>query len=502
MHDLLNKDVYVYLRKSRELELNPEETLSRHKNTLLEYAIQKQMNVVHIYEEILSGESLNNRPEIIKMLKNVEKGMVKGVLVMDIDRLTRGGLVDAGTIYRIFRDTETLIVTPSQIYDCEEDGSEIIFGIKTLFAREELRKITERQKNGKLRASKEGKEVGCPPLGYQIGPSGKLVVDVNEIKVVRLIFELAASGMSRIAIATKLNQSGIKPRRGREWYASTVFRLVSNEKYLGKMIYGKTENKMRNNRRLVKKNNPDQWIRIENTHEPIICRELFEKANENIKRFSVIHEKKHSVANPLAGLIRCGICNRFIQLMCDKKSKNKHMRCISYSCKQVQRGILLKQMEVKILESLESITKELTLDSSTFDGEFEKEQIRTLSIILTQLTKELRELNELRDEACMKVEKGIYTVDEFFERNNFISERIKIVEEKRTGTLEQIDNLNQRKEKLRKLPSIVETYRTLTDPWEKQQLLKSVVKEIIYIRKKDWIIKDQFEITIKLNFAV
>lgn len=111
----------IYLRKSRkdlELEAMGEgETLARHKNALLELAQKKELKIAKIYEEMVSGESIEDRPQIQELLNEVIAGKYRGVLVMEIERLARGNTRDQGEIAEAFWGSETLIITPSKTYD-------------------------------------------------------------------------------------------------------------------------------------------------------------------------------------------------------------------------------------------------------------------------------------------------------------------------------------------------------------------------------------------------
>ncbi|HLU86358.1 MAG TPA: recombinase family protein, partial [Taishania sp.] len=109
------------MRKSRadvEAEKRGEgETLAKHKKALLELTKQKKLNVLKVYEEIASGESLVHRPEMMKLLQEVEKGLYEAVVCMDLDRLGRGNMKEQGIILETFRESGTKIITPRKTYD-------------------------------------------------------------------------------------------------------------------------------------------------------------------------------------------------------------------------------------------------------------------------------------------------------------------------------------------------------------------------------------------------
>ena len=111
------KQYAMYLRKSRAEQCQTiEETLRKHKETLLEYAVKNNINIAKedIYEEVVSGESLYARPQMLKLLEKVSNRYYCGVICMDIDRLGRGGMSDQGIILETFKQSDTQILTPSK----------------------------------------------------------------------------------------------------------------------------------------------------------------------------------------------------------------------------------------------------------------------------------------------------------------------------------------------------------------------------------------------------
>ena len=111
----------IYLRKSRK-DLDAEamgkgETLSRHLDILKALAKRMELNVVKIYAEVVSGESIDARPQMQELLRDVETGIYDGVLVVEVERLARGDTSDQGRVAKTFKFSNTLIITPSKTYD-------------------------------------------------------------------------------------------------------------------------------------------------------------------------------------------------------------------------------------------------------------------------------------------------------------------------------------------------------------------------------------------------
>jgi len=117
----------MYLRKSRaEEHMSLEETLRRHKAALMAYAERYgyQVEPEDIYEEVVSGESLFARPQMLRLMEAVSAGKYEAVLCMDMQRLGRGGMYDQGFILDTFKAAETLIVTPDRLYDLTKELDE------------------------------------------------------------------------------------------------------------------------------------------------------------------------------------------------------------------------------------------------------------------------------------------------------------------------------------------------------------------------------------------
>ena len=121
----MDTDIFaIYLRKSRkDLENQDYDVLKRHRKILLDFAKSKRITIHEedIYEEVVSGETIQDRPIIQNLLKKIEAGYYKAVLVMEIERLARGNTIDQGIIAQAFQLTNTLIITPNKTYDSNNE---------------------------------------------------------------------------------------------------------------------------------------------------------------------------------------------------------------------------------------------------------------------------------------------------------------------------------------------------------------------------------------------
>lgn len=177
----------MYLRKSRaDEELGYENTLERHGEMLRNLATQTGIRVdeSHIYRGIVSGESIEARPQMQKLLKAVEMGLYTGVLCIELERLSRGDGADQQRILKAFQFSDTKIITLTKTYDLAGDDSfdEEFFEFGLFMSRREYKMIKKRLYRGRIQAQKEGYFIGSrPPYGYDKKRIGKGMV-IDELK--------------------------------------------------------------------------------------------------------------------------------------------------------------------------------------------------------------------------------------------------------------------------------------------------------------------------------
>lgn len=156
----------IYLRKSRADQGTVEDTLRKHKETLLDYAAKHNIFVSlnDIYEEVISGESLYARPQMLRLLSDVEAGKFSSVLCMDIDRLGRGGMSDQGIILDTFKSSNTKIITPAKTYDLNDELDENNMEFAAFIARFEYKQIRKRMRAGVKKSIQDGCYLANAPL--------------------------------------------------------------------------------------------------------------------------------------------------------------------------------------------------------------------------------------------------------------------------------------------------------------------------------------------------
>ena len=290
-------DLYLmYLRKSRmdtDYEnVSVKETLSRHRTILENFCKAKKLHVAEVLEEVVSGESLYARPEMMRLLDMINTGMYAGVVCMDIERLSRGSSLESGHIMQVLQVNSCKIITPGKTYDLQNDSDEQFTDMKFMFSRYELKTINKRLVRGRNQSASEGKFMGSmAPYGYRAfklpGEKGNsLCIEPEEAKVVQMIFEMyGKQGIGYNTIAYQLIQMHIPSRIG-EWGQTSIANIINNEVYLGKIRWRREPVKrvVKDGMLAKKRILNDDYELYEGRHEPIITEEQWNMAKAAQKR--------------------------------------------------------------------------------------------------------------------------------------------------------------------------------------------------------------------------
>lgn len=316
----------AYLRKSRadmELErIKKFDTLKQHEDFLKKRAKELGIKIRNIYREVVSGESIQDRPEIQKVLKNVETGTIDGILVVEVERLTRGDAKDQGTVTQTFKYSNTKIITLNKIYDPNSEEDEEYFEFGLFMSRREYKTINRRMQRGRLANVLEGKYCASePPIGYKkvklkYAKGFTLEPVPEEAEVVKEIFKKRANDIGFDIICNWLNTLDLKPKKSDVWTPATLRNMVTNPIYIGKIRWNsnKQQKKLINGEvvRVRKRGNKDELILVEGLHPAIIDEELFNIV-QGIKPKQVSTKRGTELMNPLATLVKCADCGRSMQ---------------------------------------------------------------------------------------------------------------------------------------------------------------------------------------------
>lgn len=478
----------IYLRKSRQDDSSQtvEEVLSKHYEILQEYATREfggEIPEENIYREVISGESIDERSEIKKVLARIEDPNIIGVLVVEPSRLSRGDLTDCARIINAFRFSKTLVGTPMMTYNLENKMERKMFQDELLRGNDFLEYTKELLERGRIAAVKRGAYIGHkPPYGYDRAIKDKEhSLEENEKgDIVRMIFSLyVEGGLTRSQIAHKLNDMNVPGPTGGKWHKDAVRYILANIHYIGKVAFfqKKTVLAMENGV-LVKKHikqPEDKVITAEGKHDAIIDIDTWNKAQALFEKPRVGIERQ--LQNPLAGLLVCGGCGKALH----RKSytKTTEDRYVCRSSPVCYRSIRVRDVVEAVIHALEhSELPKLELKVKNGDGNARKIQER----LIQKLEKEMQAYAEQEDTQYELLETKEYTPDVFAKRNAKLRAKM---EECQAALYKAKANLPESVNFEERVIALENTIAALKDPAmsvkDKNRFLKTIVKRIEYI---------------------
>ena len=495
----------IYLRKSRE-DIEAEkygegDTLARHEKILTTLAKKRNLPISKIYKEVVSGETISERKEMQKLLKDVENEKWTGVLVVEVERLARGDTADQGRVSKAFKYSHTKIITPVKTYDPDNEFDEEYFEFGLFMSRREYKTINRRLQRGRFASASEGKYLGSiPPFGYsrkklENEKGYTLEPEPEEEQIVKKIFNLYAYQELTInAVVKKLNNMNLKPRISNEWSISSVKDILSNPTYIGKIVWNrrKQKKKTKNGHLIISRPRNNNYLIYDGLHEPIIDNKTWELVQEKRKHNTPKIKHNNVIQNPLVGLVFCEKCGKPMQRRpYNKCGKPETLICSNPKCDNVSAKLYI--VENKIIEALNiwlknyKINYKSKVNSNSNNNELIKNSITTTK---KELEKENIKLNKIYD----FLENGFYNKDEFISRSKVIKDNVEILESK----LQKYEKLLSKKTQIQneketiipKLENIIDLYYKLKTAEDKNILLKSIIAKVTYLKTEKAIKKD------------
>lgn len=282
------------------------------------------------YDDGYSGSSME-RPAIKQVLELARENKVQCIVVKDFSRLARN-YIEMGTyLEQIFPFLGVRFISISDRYDSKDykgKSSDIEVQFKGLIADFYVKDQSVKVKAAvSTRRGKGEYCCGSAPYGYQINPENKkeLVIVEDEAEVIRRVFELTNQRYSKMEICKLFNEEGVltplqsmsrrqksdskkAASRGLQWTSDMIRKIVDDKTYIGCMVYGKTKIPDPGTGKEVPVPRK-QWKVMENHHEPIVSKEVFEKAQSLQIRYTK-KSKFDRETTLLGGYVKCGNCRR------------------------------------------------------------------------------------------------------------------------------------------------------------------------------------------------
>jgi site-specific DNA recombinase len=362
-------------------------------------------------------------------------------------------------------------------------------------------------RSGKLAGAMKGHWVnGKAPYGYEYShKTKKLIPDTagnpSPSEIVKSIFNDALNGVSTSDIAYKLNRKGILSPNGSHWTSTTISRILHQEVYLGKTIYGKSSGSGHKNKKTtpLKFKDKSEWIIVNNAHPALILEEVFEEVQSQLNRRKKVIATRKSKVSTLSGLVRCGQCGSGLYIQRKPNNKNVIRSCWYKSPlgeKCTNKGVAESKVVEKILEKVREYRDELaTAINKGEGGDTAKEAILKE---IADLQKELQKVKNRLSRAMDAYDNGDYTREEYLERKEKYKNQQKDFEselELLNKELKKLDAVKD-KDKLRYLDYVLNYFDRVTKEEDRNKILKAIISHVDLIRVSD---KDEGEITVNFH---
>lgn len=507
LNKIYNVGLYIRLSREDDDKTLESESITNQKSLLLQYVKENNLRIYDIYiDDGYSGTNFD-RPDFNRLLNDIELSKINMVITKDMSRLGRDYIGTGNLIEKYFPEHNVRYIAVTDNIDTFLDSSNNdIAPFKAIMNDMYAKDISKKIRSSLKAKMKEGKWVGGrTPFGYDQDKDNKnhLVINTEQASVVKRIFDMCLEGLSFFKIAKQLTNEGIKTPaqyysfewknnynlKCGEWHSKTIRDILTNRMYIGDMVQNRRA-KVNYKVKKVIKNNPNDYIVVENTHDAIIDKDIFYEVQKRIPKNKGKISKKE--IHLLDGLLYCGDCGHRISIQSRRKKDNRcYTICNYYRTYMTERRCTTHsnnydELEKTIITSLTNMClnyinkdkiKNNVLDNLNEDNKESKK--KELEILLN----EIKQLNDNLDIIYIdKLNKKI--TNDQFERVKLKLENELSIKEKRYNEMNNVFNDNVSKEmKNKMINEYINKFLSMEEP--SRELIISLVDRVdIYEDKR------------------
>ncbi|HLT85904.1 MAG TPA: recombinase family protein [Georgenia sp.] len=460
----------IYIRVSTDEQAQEGYSLAAQEDRCRQFVESQGWEFTGVYKDDGYSAKDLKRPAMQQVLADVKSKEFDVLVVYRLDRLVRSA-TDLHYLLELFDTHNVMFKSCTEAFDTTTATGRLFLSITGLIAQWERENLAERVKVGMERKAREGKRVGgFAPYGYQIDPTtGKLVIDETEAAIVRRIFEMYKT-MGFRKIATVLNAEGIKTVGGAMWMWRNIKYILENPVYIGHTRWNYNEKSK------VAKTN--EVTIFENTHEPIIDIELFNKTQELIKKRRERPSPSMTSDYPFSSVLVCSRCGySFV----GQTVKHKYRVARKYRCRgRLTYGVCNQPLvdENSLLETLfnqldwfveENDIKDIDTGNKTVDKDQRRKEIE----------KELQKIKERRKKWQYAFANDAITLEELKQLTQEDRIREKKLEEELINlpAIEEKPEISK-KELMEQIQSLKEVWPKL-EPQVQKKLITTIFKTLV-----------------------
>lgn len=416
------KNAAIYVRVSTKKQVEVGYSIKAQKENLINFAKIHDFKIYDIYaDEGISGKTIIDRPDIRRLIKDIENKKIDVVLFQQFDRLTRS-ITDTQEFINLFKkyNIDVWSINDGGIVDISTSNGKFMTLLKGLFGEHERDLIAERIKIAFKRKAHEGYTLccGCPPYGYIRKKNNKIIeIKKDEAKIVKRIFKMYIENESLTNIAKTLNIEGIPTKKEGKiinnkkclgiWTSKTIKLILTNPVYIGKIRYGI--------------NRSDYYIGDGKQKSIISIKNWNEVQNKITKIKGKKRTNKPKEDAYFCGSLICGMCN---SKLTTSRTKIKTKEYISYRCpsknlnKCNAKNISHKKVEEAFLNYLKDNINDLSKNKINISNKTSKNEINYLSKIINNQKNKQKELMNLFIAGKLKLDEYTYMNKELQENIN------------------------------------------------------------------------------------
>ena len=272
--------------------------------------------LVDIYSDAaITGTKIDKREGFRNMIADAASGKIDMVITKSISRFARN-TVDTLKYVRQLKEKNVAVFFEDENINTMTMDGELLLTVLSSVAQQEVENISANVKKGLQMKMQRGELVGfngC--LGYDYDPATKSIsVNKREAAIVRYIFSRYEEGAGGNVIARELQKKGALKKNGEsDWKPEHILGILENVKYKGDLVMGSTYTIDPLSKKRVKNQGEQDRYYVENHHEPIISRELFDEVQEIRKKRAEKHKAEvgslfEGRRYPFSGIAKCGYC--------------------------------------------------------------------------------------------------------------------------------------------------------------------------------------------------
>lgn len=463
--NIYNVGLYIRLSREDDDKTFESESITNQKSLLLQYAQENNLRVYDIYiDDGYTGTNFD-RPEFKRLIKDIELKKINMVITKDMSRLGRDYIGTGELVEKFFPEHNVRYIAVTDNIDTYLDSSNNdIAPFKAIMNDFYAKDISKKIKTSLKAKMKDGKYVGGrAPFGYTKDPDNKnqLLVDEEQAIVVKRIFDMALDGLSYYKIADILTNEGVKTPAAyygfewcgnynphfNKWNSKTIYDILNNRIYTGDLVQGR-RCKVNYKVKKIVKNNPNNYIVVENTHEAVVNKNLFNEVQKRLPKNVGRKEKKEN--NLLDGLLYCGDCGHRISVQARRKKDNRAYTLCNYYRTYMKEHLCTAhsnnydKLEEFILNNLREVCLKYLDKNKVRDSvinNYKNNNVNSNKKEIEVLSKDINQINDNLDNIYIDKLNKTITEDQF----NRVKSKLELELDRKITRLNELksDNINE-----------------------------------------------------------